>query len=180
MTLLVVHVIIMWLKVIEMIIMKCDVCGSKSSYIKNHEHVFTIKGKELRFILPRRFCSKCNNLVYDADLDNKASIKAIEEYSKLYGIPKESIVELRNHLNLSQELFSKIIGCVKKTLVSYEKGASLPNDNDLIIIKSLLAKPETIVTHVTANKEQLTDKEYNKIQNKLKDYLGNNIKNLFL
>lgn len=159
--------------------MKCDVCGNKNSYIKEHEHVFTIKGKKLKFTSPRRFCRKCDNLVYDADLDNNASLKAIEEYSKLYGVPKESIVEFRNHLNLSQELFSKIIGCAKKTLVSYEKGTSLPNDNELIIIKSLLAKPETIVTLVTANKEQFTDKEYNKIQNKLEDYLGNNIKNLF-
>ncbi len=157
--------------------MKCDLCGSKRNYIKDHEHIFTIKGKKLRFISPRRFCSKCGNLVYDADLDNKASLKAIEEYSKLYGVPKESIVELRHHLNLSQKLFSKIIGCAKKTLVSYEKGASLPNDNDLIIIKSLLAKPETIVTLVTANKEQFKNKEYNKIQNKLEDYIGNNIKN---
>ena len=46
-------------------------------------------------------------------------------------IPKEWKT-LRNKYNLSQELFSKIIGCAKKTLISYEKGTAIPNDNYMI------------------------------------------------
>ena len=65
--------------------MICDVCGSKRNYIKKHKHIFIIRGNELKFTSPRRFCSNCNNLVYDADLDNKASVKALKLYNKLYG-----------------------------------------------------------------------------------------------
>ena len=159
--------------------MRCDICQSTDTYTKDHEHIYNIKDKEIRFFSKRRFCSKCNNLVYDSELDNEAGQKAIEIYNKNYGIPKEKIIELRNKYNLSQALFSKIIGCAKKTLISYEKGTAVPNDNYIIIINSLLAKPSTIVTLIEANKQQFSEKEYQKIQNKITPFLGNNTKQLF-
>ena len=160
--------------------MRCDNCGSTDTYIKNHEHIYQIKGKEIKFNSDRRFCSKCNNLVYDEKLDNIASEKGIEIYNKLYGVPKEEIIALRKKYNLSQELFSKVIGCAKKTLISYEKGVSIPNDSYLILIKSLIANPEIITNLVEANKVQFTDKEYNKINNKISIFLANNEKQLLL
>ena len=158
--------------------MKCDICKNEETYVKNYEHTYNIKGKIIKFNSERRFCKKCNNLVYDSDLDNKASIKAIEKYNELYGISKEKIINLRKKFNLSQDLFSKIIGCAKKTLISYEKGKSIPNDSYLIILKSLLAKPEMIVTIIEVNKDQFTEKEFNKINEKIIDILPNNSKNL--
>lgn len=160
--------------------MRCDNCGSSDTYIKNHEHIYQIKGKEIKFNSDRRFCSKCNNLVYDEKLDNIASEKGIEIYNKLYGVPKEEIIALRKKYNLSQELFSKVIGCAKKTLISYEKGMSIPNDSYLILIKSLIANPEIITNLVEANKIQFTNKEYNKINNKISEFLANNEKQLLL
>lgn len=50
------------------------------TYIKNHEHIYQIKGKEIKFNSDRRFCSKCNSLVYEEKLDNTASEKGIEIY----------------------------------------------------------------------------------------------------
>lgn len=160
--------------------MRCDNCGSTDTYIKNHEHIYQIKGKEIKFNSDRRFCSKCNNLVYDEKLDNISSEKGIEIYNKLYGVPKEEIIALRKKYNLSQELFSKVIGCAKKTLISYEKGVSIPNDSYLILIKILIANPEIIANLVEANKIQFTDKEYNKINNKISIFLANNEKQLLL
>lgn len=160
--------------------MRCDNCGSTDTYIKNHEHIYQIKGKEIKFNSDRRFCSKCNNLVYDEKLDNIASEKGIEIFNKLYGVPKEEIIALRKKYNLSQELFSKVIGCAKKTLISYEKGMSIPNDSYLILIKSLIANPKIITNLVEANKVQFTDKEYNKINNKISIFLANNEKQLLL
>ncbi len=160
--------------------MRCDNCGSTDTYVKNHEHIYQIKGKEIKFNSDRRFCSKCNNLVYDEKLDNIASEKGIEIYNKLYGVTKEEIIALRKKYNLSQELFSKVIGCAKKTLISYEKGVSIPNDSYLILIKSLIASPEMITNLVEANKVQFTDKEYNKINNKISIFLANNEKQLLL
>ena len=160
--------------------MRCDNCGSTDTYIKNHEHIYQIKGKEIKFNSDRRFCSKCNKLVYDEKLDNIASEKGIEIYNRLYGVTKEEIIALRKKYNLSQELFSKIIGCAKKTLISYEKGVSIPNDSYLILIKSLIANPEIITNLVEANKVQFTTKEYNKINNKITIFLANNEKQLLL
>lgn len=160
--------------------MRCDNCGSTDTYVKNHEHIYQIKGKEIKFNSDRRFCSKCNNLVYDEELDNIASEKGIEIYNKLYGVTKEEIIALRKKYNLSQELFSKVIGCAKKTLISYEKGVSIPNDSYLILIKSLIASPEIIANLVEANKVQFTDKEYSKINDKISIFLANNEKQLLL
>lgn len=94
--------------------MKCDNCNCDKTYIKDYKHNFNKRGKNIEFVSPRKFCLRCNSLVYDAKLDNEASQKAIDIYNKLYGISKENIVKLRNEYNFSQELFSKIIGCAKK------------------------------------------------------------------
>lgn len=147
--------------------MKCDNCNCRESYVKDYEHNYTIKGKEIKFISPRRFCKNCNSLVYDGELDNNASVIALSLYNKKYGITKEDIVKLRKDFNLSQELFSKIIGCAKKTLISYEKGTSIPNENYIIILNTLKESPETIINLIESNKQQFTEKEYLKIKEKI-------------
>ena len=159
--------------------MKCDICSSLNTYTKNHKHTFNIKGKTIEFVSERRFCKNCNNLVYDADLDNIASKKAIELYNEKYGLQKEKIIELRKKYNLSQELFSKIIGCARKTLISYEKGTALPNDNYIIIINSLINNPTTISSLIEGNKNRFTSDEYIEIENRIDKFLSNNTKQLF-
>ncbi len=159
--------------------MRCDICKSEETYIKDYEHNYIIKGKNISFVSKRRFCKSCNSLVYDSNLDNRASEIAINKYNEKYGITKEEIVNLRTRFSLSQELFAKIIGCAKKTLISYEKGKSIPNDSYLILLRSLLSKPETIKTIIDANKEQFTEKEFNRITEKIAAFLPNNTKQLF-
>ncbi|MBE6139424.1 MAG: DUF4065 domain-containing protein [Firmicutes bacterium] len=157
--------------------MKCDICGSSNTYIKNYKHQYIIKGKTIEFESDRRFCEECNSAVYDNLLDNVSSEKAIDVYNKKYGIPKEKIIELRSKYNLSQNLFAKIIGCAKKTLISYEKGSSIPNDNYIIILNSLLCNPLLIINLIESNKGQFTQKEYLKLQDKI--IQNNNINQLF-
>ncbi|MBQ9072711.1 MAG: DUF4065 domain-containing protein [Bacilli bacterium] len=157
--------------------MKCDICGSTNTYIKNYKHEYTIKSKYIEFECDRRFCYECNSIVYDNYLDDLASQKAIDIYNKNYGISKEKIIELRNKYTLSQELFAKIIGCAKKTLISYEKGTSIPNDNYIIILNSLIHNPLLIIDLIESNKGQFTKKEYSKLQDKL--IQNNNINQLF-
>ena len=147
--------------------MKCDNCNCTKTYVKKYKHQYNIKDKKIEFVSDRCFCNDCNSLVYDSYLDNISSQKALDLYNKKYGIPKEKIIELRNTYSLSQELFSKIIGCAKKTLISYEKGTSIPNDNYIIILNSLIDNPSMIVKLIESNKEQFTEKEYSKLQDKL-------------
>lgn len=159
--------------------MRCDSCLCTETYTKDYKHEYSIRGKNIEFISPRRFCKKCNSLVYDEELDNEAGRKAIELYNKEYGISKEQIVKLRKDFNLSQDQFSKVIGCAKKTLISYEKGTALPNDNYVIIINSLISKPDTIETLIEANKQYYTDKEYNTIKERIMDFISNNTQQLY-
>lgn len=150
---------------------KCDNCNSTDTYVNDYEHIYSYKGQKVEFVLKRRFCKKCNSLVHDAELDNKALEEGLRLYNELYGIPGSKIKDLRKCLNLSQELFSRIIGCAKKTLISYELGTSIPNDIYAIIINSIIEKPEIILTFISVNKRNFTNKEYDRIINNVNNYL---------
>lgn len=143
--------------------MICDNCGSKETYVKEYHH----KYNDIEFYSKRRFCSKCNNLVYDEELDNEASKKAIREHNKLIGVDPEKIIALRKKYNLTQEQFSKIIGCAKKTLISYEQGTSVPNDIYIVTLKMLLENPNIIKPMIESNLSRYSQEEYQKITSKL-------------
>lgn len=155
--------------------MRCDNCNSDQTYVKMHKHNYILKGENITFEKERRFCKNCNNLVYDSKLDNEASLEAIRIYNKKFGIKGEYIVNLRKKLNLSQEDFSKIIGCAKKTLVSYEHDKSIPNDIYMITIKTLLDNPDIIMYFIESNKERFEEKEYDLIKSKVYKIIGPNI-----
>lgn len=143
--------------------MICDNCGSKETYVKEYHH----KYNDIEFYAKRRFCSKCNNLVYDEELDNEASKKAIREKNKILGVDPDKIIALRKQYNLTQEQFSKIIGCAKKTLISYEQGTSIPNDIYLVTLKMLLENPNIIKPMIESNLSRYSQEEYQKITSKL-------------
>ena len=56
---------------------KCDNCGSFDTYVKNYKHEYNIKGEKVIFEKERRFCRKCNKLVFDAYLDNEEFVQKI-------------------------------------------------------------------------------------------------------
>lgn len=145
--------------------MKCDNCGSKETYIKEYLHEYD----DIKFYAKRRFCSKCNELIYNEELDNEASKKAIREHNKKIGLEPEKIIALRKKYNLTQEQFSKIIGCAKKTLISYEQGTSIPNDIYLVTLKTLLDNPSIIKPIIESNKDRYNNKEYQIIVDRLFD-----------
>ena len=82
-------------------------------------------------------------------------------------LDKEDIKNLRKKYLLSLDDFSKIIGCAKKTLISYEKGISIPNDNYMITLNMLNKNPEIIYYLINSNKYRFTDKELDRINKKL-------------
>jgi len=150
-----------------MIKYRCDICGSEDTYVKDFEHEYPVKDSLIKITSKNRFCSKCNNHVYDPDLDNETLKKVFREYTKQIGVPAESIVELRRNYNLSQAQFAKIIGCAKKTLVSYENGNSIPNDVYLVTIKTLIENPEVIKPLIESNRDRYSEEEYEKITRRL-------------
>lgn len=148
-------------------------CNCQNTQIILYHHKYLIKGKEIEFDHKRRVCKDCGSLVYDENLDEAASKEAIRIYNLNYGITKEEIKEIRKNYDLSLELFAKIIGCAKKTLISYEQGTSIPNDNYLIILKTLQKNPNLLKDIIESNPERFSIEEMEKIKNKLHRLYGN-------
>lgn len=63
--------------------MKYNNCNTNETYIKEHLHNYD---NNITFYSNRRFCSKCNNLVYDEELDiiNRVIIYFKDFNSKKY------------------------------------------------------------------------------------------------
>lgn len=78
--------------------MKYNNCNTNETYIKEQLHKYD---NNITFYSNRRFCSKCNNLVYDEELDNEASKKAIKEYNKTIGLDPNNIIALRKQYHLT-------------------------------------------------------------------------------
>ncbi len=146
----------------------CDNCGSRETYVKDFEDEYPVKGLMIKITSKNRFCKRCDCHVYDSELDNMTLRKVFKKYTELVGVPPEEVIALRKSYNLSQEQFAKIIGCAKKTLVSYENGNSIPNDIYLVILKTLMDNPDVIKYLIDSNMERYTDEEYNKIQRRLR------------
>lgn len=146
---------------------KCINCGSTDTYVKKYKDTYNVKGIQIDVETDCRFCSKCNHQVRDKELDNNTILEVYNKYNSLYGIRPEEITALRESYGFSKELFAKIIGCARKTLISYENGTSIPNDNFYIILKMLLNDPSMINNFVLANEQYLTDKDLKKIKEKL-------------
>ena len=146
---------------------KCDECGSTNTYVKEYTNDYPVKNEIIRVTTKQRFCSKCNNLVYDSYLDNITLKEVFKKYNQSIGIDPERITNLRKQYNLSQEEFSKIIGCAKKTLISYEQGTSIPNDIYLVTIKTLLDNPDIIKNMIDANVLRYTKEELDYLNNKI-------------
>lgn len=159
--------------------MRCQVCNCNDTIVREYEKEFIVKGKVIKETIKSRFCTTCNTQIYDEVLDEEASKKVLLTYSKKYGIDPEQIKHFRKKYNLSQDLFSKIIGCAKKTLISYENGTSIPNDTYMIIMKTLFENEDTIRPIIEANKERFTEKEYSKIERRVYPYIGNNINSIY-
>lgn len=150
----------------------CDNCKSRDTEVRETNFEFRINNENYFVKGNRRFCSNCNCLVYDSKLDNDILRKAFRKKEEVLGIEPEKLISLRKFYGLSQSEFSKIIGCAKKTLISYEKGTSIPNDIYLITIKTLMDNPEIIGLLIDSNKNRFDSEELSNITKKIE---SNNI-----
>lgn len=157
--------------------MICDVCKSKNNHIKKVTCKYKVKDKTVEFESERRICDDCGNIVYDDKLETIISKRAIEKYNSIYGIDKDKIINLRKSIGLSQESFSKIIGCAKKTLISYEKSSAIPNDIYLVVLKMITSDPETLLFLIKYNEDRFSKEEYLKYTTKITKYISNNKQN---
>lgn len=87
-------------------------------------------------------------------------------YLNLFGLSFEKLKEIRETLNLSQELFAEALGWSKKTINRYENGKSLPQKEYLDTYISLLNNKSNIYS-ILKNNKNLTKEKYYKILNRI-------------
>ena len=74
--------------------MKCDICGSEDTFIRDCRYTFSINGKEVTIICKKRFCNECNNEVVDEELEKDTLKRAVRKYNELYGLSSTKILKL--------------------------------------------------------------------------------------
>ena len=158
--------------------MKCEKCGSINTEVVNYEHEFKIRDKKIIVKSKRRVCSNCKSLVYDSKLDNEALQLGFKKYNKKYGIPSEEIIKFRKEHHLSQRDLATLIGCAKKTIISYENNHSIPSGIYESTLRSIMKEESTFNQYLELNKDKLNHNKYTSIKSSLAN--KNNIKQFFL
>lgn len=109
----------------------------------------------------------CGYELYDEDLANQSMKKLTKLYEERVGLGSQDIKEIRLKTNLSMELFARILGWSKATIVRYENGQNIPDVSHQAILKLIKDSPNFLLDYYADKKESFTNKEQNKIESAL-------------
>lgn len=87
-------------------------------------------------------------------------------------LSSKEIRQLHNKIGISFDDLAKIIGTYKSTLIWWEYDKSIPVNNYQIILKTIKKYPKVLYYLLYANKEQFSDKQFNRILRKIEKYAG--------
>ena len=121
-------------------------------------------------------CPNCKT-EYNFDSVDEGLYKVYDAYLNLYGLSFKKLKEIRESLNLSQELFATVLGWSKKTITRYENAESLPQKEYLDTYINL-TRDKNYIYYILKNNNSLTKKEYYKILDKINvdiDYKSINV-----
>lgn len=146
--------------------MYCFECN-KEVYgkIKKEKTTYIIHGRNVVLDDLVFICSNCGTEYNYEDIDEHLQ-KGYIAYLNLFGLSFEKLKEIRETLNLSQELFAEALGWSKKTINRYENGKSLPQKEYLDTYISLLNNKSNIYS-ILKNNKNLTKEKYYKILNRI-------------
>ncbi len=145
----------------------CEECKSAQDVkIRETNKKFNVKNQKIEVLAKIAICDTCDNEVYDSELSEKLTERAIEIYNKEYGVTANEIKELQRYYSISSATLAKIIGCAKKTMFSYEKNTSIPSDTHMTILKFVTKDFENLKQIAKINHVKLTLKEKDKVLNK--------------
>lgn len=144
---------------------QCDVAAS----IIERNATYEFKGETFD-IMERCVMCDCGEELYDENLDS-ITIEILKSlYEERVGLSLKDIKSIRESYGLSMDLFSRILGWSKATVVRYETGKYIPSSSHMSILKQLLKHPEDINDFYRHNKHKFTDKEQLKIEHALEEY----------
>lgn len=145
----------------------CDSC-QKTVEAKIIERCsnYTFKGEKLE-IDERVLVCDCGQELYDEALDSETMRTITNLYEERIGLSLKEIKSIRTQYGLSMELFSRILGWSKATIVRYETGKFIPDSSHMTVLRRLKEHPEVIDEYYKLNKHKFNEKEQDKITKKL-------------
>lgn len=151
----------------------CDKCQKDlEASIIERSASYSFKGETFELI-ERVLQCPCGEDLYDELLDSETMKTLVELYQERVGLSLEEIKSIRSQYGLSMDLFSRILGWSKATIVRYETGKYIPDSSHMHVLKHLKEKPEAIDEYFKFNKHKFNEKE----QMKLIDKLSSNDRN---
>jgi putative zinc finger/helix-turn-helix YgiT family protein len=145
----------------------CDNCQKDvEASIIERPATYTFKGETFE-IIERVFQCKCNEDLYDDLLDSETMKTLTKLYEERVGLSFEEIKSIREQYGLSMDLFSRILGWSKSTIVRYESGKYIPDSTHMLVLKRLKDHPDDIDDYFKLTKHKFTEKEQEKITQKL-------------
>ena len=111
-------------------------------------------------------CKQCGEELIEENLNDSLN-EIYNKYLATYNLSIESFKTIRKSLNLSQELFAKILGWSKKTITRYELGQSLPQREYLKVYQKLQNNKDEIVNILNDNRQNINKEDYYNIINKI-------------
>lgn len=147
--------------------MYCYNCDIYVDVIQSKQkNIYTIHNKEITVEEECYKCKNCSEELIDETLD--VSLNTIyDKYLNSYNLSIKKFKDIRNSLNLSQELFAKSLGWSKKTITRYELGQSLPQKEYLMVYQKLQDNKDEILNILNHTKGLMTTKEYYQILQKV-------------
>lgn len=132
--------------------------------IRNEKNSYTYRGKDFMVCEEVRYCPYCDSVLLNGNFNNDM-YNIYNAYLGLFDLSFEKIKEIRINLHLSQELFSRILGWSKKSIVRYENNDSIPQGEYLNIYMILNENPYYIVKLLERQKDNFSKEDYYKILN---------------
>ena len=144
----------------------CYNCDKETEYeIKKESVHHYVHGVEFDVEQDVYYCKDCGEEIDACNLNEEFKLVTVG-YLNYYGI--RSLTDVRKKYNLSQELFAKILGWSKKSIVRYENGQSLPQKEYMSVYMYLNLDPLKLYSMIENKKDELKE-NYNLIINKIKD-----------
>ncbi|KZE65611.1 hypothetical protein AWM68_20635 [Fictibacillus phosphorivorans] len=145
----------------------CDSCQRDiEASVVTRPATYTFKNETFEIIERVLQCS-CGEDLYDEILDSETMKTLTKLYEERAGLSLEEIKSIREHYGLSMDLFSRILGWSKATIVRYETGKFIPDSTHMLVLKRLKEQPEALDDYYKLTKHKFTEKEQEKITAKL-------------
>lgn len=146
----------------------CPVCNKDvHTDVIEKPATYTFKGETFKVSEKVRICSVCGNELIDEKMDNELMSELSEKYMERKGLSFEDIQSIRKQYGLSMDLFSKVLGWSKATIVRYESGKFIPDPSHMAVLRQLKEHPEDIEIFFKQNQQKLNVKQRGKIEEQL-------------